>query len=87
MECHSFHRNKGWKRADAEAYLQRYKGVTNLIWLDGVKGIAISDDHIDGTARFTNGDTIVTFAREDFEIRKMYDILAKATNVKGEPYK
>ncbi|KAL3937715.1 MAG: hypothetical protein SGARI_002010, partial [Bacillariaceae sp.] len=80
-------RNPGWTQEDAEAYFSRYLGVTNFVWLDGTKGLDITDDHIDGTARFANGDTIVTFFRDDFEVRKEYDVLKQATNAKGEPYK
>jgi agmatine deiminase len=80
-------RNKGWTQQDAEAYFSRYLGVTNFIWLDGTPGLDITDDHIDGTARFANGDTIVTFFRDDFEDPREYDLLKQATNVTGQPYK
>ena len=80
-------RNKGWKKDDAEAYFRRYLGVTNFIWLDGEKGGDITDDHIDGTARFANGDSIVTFERSDFTDPREYDALARAKNAQGEPYK
>jgi agmatine deiminase len=79
-------RNKGWKQRDAELYFRRYFGVTNFIWLDGQAGIDITDDHIDGTARFAHNNTIVTFAREDHLNRKEYDELKKATNIHGIPY-
>lgn len=79
-------RNRGWKQEDAEAYFRRYLGVTNFIWLDGQAGIDITDDHIDGTARFAHNNTIVTFAREDFLNRREYDELKKATNAHGMPY-
>lgn len=80
-------RNEGWKQADAEAYFTQYLGVTKFIWLDGKKGGDITDDHIDGTARFANGDTIVTYYKEDFETPKEYKILQNAVDVNGEPYK
>jgi agmatine deiminase len=80
-------RNKGWTQDDAEAYFYRYLGVTNFIWLDGTKGADITDDHIDGTARFACDNTIVTFAHEDFIERKEYDILANAKNANGKKYK
>jgi agmatine deiminase len=81
-------RNPGWTQTDAEAYFRKYLGVTNFIWLDGTKGLDITDDHIDGTARFANhGTTIVTFARDDFLVKKEYDSLKQATNAKGEPYR
>lgn len=81
-------RNPGWTQADAEAYFRRYFGVSNFIWLPGkCSKEDITDDHIDGTARFANGDTIVTFYKEDFDNPKEYQMLQKAVDVDGEPYK
>lgn len=79
-------RNKGWKQSDAEAYFRRYLGVTNFIWLEGTPGLDITDDHIDGTARFAHGNSIVTFFREDFEKPREYDQLKNATDINGERY-
>jgi len=79
-------RNPGWKQADAERYFCRYFGVTNFIWLDGSKGDDITDDHIDGTARFARGDTIITTRRADFEDSREYDIIQEAKDVNGKPY-
>jgi agmatine deiminase len=58
-------RNPGWTQEDAEAYFRGYLGATNFIWLPGAKGQDITDDHIDGTARFADENTIVTFYRKD----------------------
>ena len=80
-------RNPGWTLADVEAYFRKYLGVVNFVWLDGKKGGDITDDHIDGTARFANGDTIVTFYRHDHEDPRDYDVLASAKNADGKPYK
>ncbi|CAB9526431.1 Putative agmatine deiminase [Seminavis robusta] len=81
-------RNKGWTQQDAERFFSHYLGVTNFIWLDGKKGGSdITDDHIDGTARFANGDTIVTFYKEDFVAPKEYKILQNAKDAQGQPYK
>jgi agmatine deiminase len=79
-------RNPEWTPKNAEAYFSRYLGVSNFIWLDGTPGLDITDDHIDGTARFANGNTIVTFRRKDFEDPREYDVLQQSTNVKGEHY-
>jgi agmatine deiminase len=80
-------RNVGWTQKDAEQYFQQYLGVTNFIWLDGRKGgDDITDDHIDGTARFANGDTIVTYYERDFVNPGEYKILQKAVDVDGRPY-
>jgi agmatine deiminase len=80
-------RNPGWKQSDAEAYFRRYLGVTNFIWLDGIKGGDITDDHIDGTARFANGDSIVTYFRRDFQRRSEYDVLKNSKDADGNSYK
>jgi len=80
-------RNPGWTRSDAEGFFRHYLGVTNFVWLPGRKGGDVTDDHIDGTARFANGDTIVTFYKEDFESPKEYNLLVSALDVNGEPYK
>lgn len=57
-------RNPGATQAGVEAYFRRYLGVTNFVWLDGTAGLEITDDHIDGTARFAHGDTIVTLEKQ-----------------------
>ncbi|CAJ1926323.1 unnamed protein product [Cylindrotheca closterium] len=79
--------NPGATQAEVEAYFRRYLGVNNFIWLDGTAGLDITDDHIDGTARFANGDTIVTLKKQDFIVPTEYDILTRATNADGKPYK
>ena len=80
-------RNPGWTQSDAETYFRQYLGVRNVIWLDGDKGGDITDDHIDATARFANGDTIVTMYKEDFLNKKEYTILQNAQDVGGKAYK
>ena len=80
-------RNPGWKQADAEAYFSKYLGVTNFIWLEGQKGLDITDDHIDGTARFAkDGKAIVTFHERDFLDPQEYSALKDARNANGQPY-
>ena len=80
-------RNGRMSQAQAEEFFRIYLGVTNFIWLEGAKGLEITDDHIDGTARFANGDTIATLARDDFEDPREYDILVQAKDAEGKPYK
>ncbi|KAL3935541.1 MAG: hypothetical protein SGBAC_008955 [Bacillariaceae sp.] len=79
-------RNPGMSQADAEAYFKRYLGVTNFIWVDGSPGFDITDDHIDGDARFANDDTIVIHQRDSFMVPSEYDIITSATNAAGEAY-
>ena len=80
-------RNPGLTQADAETYFRRYFGVENFIWLDGTPGLDLTDDHIDGTARFANGDTIVTHEPGDMHDPSEYDLLVKARDANGNPYK
>jgi len=80
-------RNPGVTQAGAEACFRKYLGISNFIWLDGVKGQDVTDDHIDGTARFADSETIVTYYREDFMNPMEYDILVAFTNAMGEPYR
>jgi agmatine deiminase len=50
--------------------------------------VVVTDDHIDGTARFAqHGTCIVTMQRDDYEIQRDYDIVKNAKNVHGEPYR
>ena len=80
-------RNPGWKQPDVERYFRKYLGVVNFIWLDGQKGGDVTDDHVDGTARFANGDTIVTLYRQDHTNPHEYNILASAKDANGQTYK
>jgi agmatine deiminase len=80
-------RNPGWTQAHVEYYFSVYLGVSNFIWLDGKTGVDITDDHIDGTARFANsGTTIVTMKADDLLDPAEYDILVNAKNVNGDTY-
>ena len=83
-------RNPGLSQADAEAIFKTYLGVTNVIWLDGVAGLEITDMHIDGFARFGNATTIVTMNQANLlewdvpqtDINKLY----AAKNKNGTTY-
>lgn len=59
-------RNPGATRAEAENYLKKYLGATNIIWLEGSPDEDITDGHIDGLLRFANAGTIVTMTMEDY---------------------
>jgi len=83
-------RNPGMTQAQAEEIFKKYLGVTNFIWLDGQAGLEITDQHIDGFARFGNSNTIVTMEQNDlldFDI-KQSDInkLYAAKNKNGTAY-
>lgn len=79
-------RNPGLTQAKVESFFRKYLGVTHFIWLEGQSGLDITDDHIDGTARFANTNTIVTTKREDFVNPSEYDVLVRARNAQGKPY-
>ena len=50
----------------ANAIFRKYLGVTNVIWLDGVAGMEITDMHIDGFVRFaSDGRQLVTMSQDD----------------------
>ena len=58
-------RNPGMTQEQAESIFKKYLGATNFVWLDGQAGIEITDQHIDGFARFGNSNTIVTMRQND----------------------
>ncbi len=73
-------RNPGMTQSQAEAIFKKYYGVTHFIWLDGVAGLDITDMHIDGFAKFANGNKLVTMSQADLlywevpqaDINKLY---------------
>jgi agmatine deiminase len=83
-------RNKGMTQEEAEAIFKEYLGVSNFIWLDGQPDLELTDQHIDGFARFGNSSTIVTMNQADllaFDVMQSdIDKLYAATNLSGESY-
>ncbi|WP_073178890.1 agmatine deiminase family protein [Flagellimonas flava] len=83
-------RNPGMTQKEVEQIFTKYLGATNFVWLDGQAGLEITDQHIDGFARFGNAHTIVTMAPEDLEqfdvtpsdIKKLF----AATDKTGKAY-
>lgn len=88
----SKNRNVGTPVARAEAYLEKYLGATNFIWLDGVTDEDITDAHIDGMARFYDEKTLLTVSEDDFFelyegiLESDYELLCNAKNADGQPY-
>lgn len=84
-------RNRGMSLKEAEEVFTRYLGATNFVWLEGQAGLEITDQHIDGFARFGNSNTIVTMEKADlleydvlpYDIEKLY----AAKNKNGNAYK
>ena len=83
-------RNPGMTQAQAEEIFEEYLGVTNFIWLDGQAGLEITDQHIDGFARFGDENTIVTMDQNDllnFDVKQSdIDKLYASKNKNGKPY-
>lgn len=83
-------RNPGMTQSEAEAIFTKYLGVTNFVWLDGQAGLEITDQHIDGFARFGNSTTIVTMEASDlleFDVQQSdIDKLFAAKNKDNVPY-
>jgi len=83
-------RNPGMSQAEAEAIFTTYLGAEHFVWLDGQAGLEITDQHIDGFARFGNANTIVTMDTNDLleydvlmsDITKLY----AAKDINGQAY-
>jgi len=56
-------RNPRWTQAAVENYVRQYLSVRKVIWLPGEQGI--TDDHIEGTVRFANGNIIAAHSKCD----------------------
>ncbi|PAB58155.1 agmatine deiminase family protein [Anaeromicrobium sediminis] len=84
-------RTKNFTIEEIEAYLTKYYGVTNFIWLDGVAGMDITDNHIDGMIKFFDDKTIIAASEFDLDPSDLSDDddakkLLTAKNINGEPY-
>jgi agmatine deiminase len=78
-------RNPGLTQTDVENYFRVNFGVTNFVWMDGVKGQDITDDHIDFAARFANEGTIV-YTHPDLLNDGEVEILQNARDKDGNAY-
>jgi agmatine deiminase len=83
-------RNPDLTEAQINDYLQTYLGVEQIIWLDGVYGQDITDQHIDGFVKFANDSTIVTMNEADLAYWLVdaddRALINNAQNLDGEPY-
>jgi agmatine deiminase len=52
-------RNPGISRADIERQLKTILGVETVIWVPGVRGLDITDGHIDGSLRFVKPGLLI----------------------------
>ncbi len=86
-------RNPSLTRADLEAYLRAYLGVSQVLWLgEGIEGDD-TDGHVDDITRFVSEDTIVTVVERDpadanYEpLRENRRRLELARSASGQPYR
>ncbi|MFJ6939685.1 agmatine/peptidylarginine deiminase [Streptomyces sp. NPDC101132] len=83
-------RNRGMSRAEIEdAVLDAY-GADKMIWLPGIKGKDITDDHVDVTSRFVRpGVVMVQLPPQDRDdvwardAREQFALLSRATDARG----
>lgn len=83
-------RNPNMNQEKVEQLFKMYLGVTHFIWLDGQAGLDITDQHIDGFARFASPQSIITMDDADLahydvkptDIQKLYSAKTK----KGTSY-
>lgn len=83
-------RNAGVTQVQAESFFTKYLGAIKFIWLNGVAGLETTDMHIDGFAKFANGNTIVTMPQNDllaFDVPQAdINTLYASTNKDGIAY-
>lgn len=82
-------RNPGLSKSDIEARLSKALGITKFIWLPGVRGVEITDGHIDFYARFVRPGVVVAAIDNDPDssdymlTREHLRILQSATDAQG----
>ncbi|MGW9124453.1 agmatine deiminase family protein [Paenibacillus chitinolyticus] len=91
-------RNPSLHQEEIESELTKYLGVTNFIWITGLRGEdnhdEVTDFHIDGAARFVNENTILyeydPFGESEAHLLKAYEKhyqeLRQARNTDGKPF-
>ena len=82
-------RNPGWTKSQVDAELKANLGLRKIIWLPGIKGMDITDGHVDFYARFVRpGVVVANFdndpASYDFAVtRRHLEILRSTTDADG----
>ncbi|MFI1583782.1 agmatine/peptidylarginine deiminase [Embleya sp. NPDC020630] len=83
-------RNRGMHRDEIEAAVLDAYGAEKMIWLPGIKGKDITDDHVDVTSRFVRpGVAMVQLPPPDRndawarDAREQFAILSAATDARG----
>ncbi|KAJ5287432.1 hypothetical protein N7478_003118 [Penicillium angulare] len=85
-------RNRGMGQKVIEEELQRVLGVSKVIWIPGVESSDVSDDHIDGLARFVAPGKVVlsrpnpctgVWAKAYYEAKR---VLSHAVDAEGRSF-
>ncbi|MBI1834557.1 MAG: agmatine deiminase family protein [Burkholderiales bacterium] len=83
-------RNPGKTKAQLEAAMMAAYGATKVIWVPGVVGKDITDDHIDATSRFVRPGVVMVQVAPDsnttvwgIDSRQQFAILSNAVDAKG----
>lgn len=76
---------------EIENYLRKYYGAEKFVWLNGIAGMDITDNHIDGIIKCVDDKTILVEDSYDLDPNTLDDdddakILLTATNANDEPY-
>lgn len=84
-------RNTEMQIEEVERYLKTYYGVSNIIWIEGLKNCDITDGHIDACVKFADENKLVTLPYDDFvwycsETEEDWQTVSNAVNAEGEPY-
>jgi len=84
-------RNPALSKAQIEAALKQYLGVTNILWLgDGIEGDD-TDGHVDDLSRFVDESTVVTVVEDDprdrnfAPLKENLERLRRMTDQDGRP--
>jgi agmatine deiminase len=84
-------RNPGLERAEIERRLKAALGVETVLWVPGVRGLDITDGHIDGSFRFVEPGLVIasSYPGDTSEWGRAHEealaILAKARDARGRP--
>ncbi|MFJ3173659.1 agmatine/peptidylarginine deiminase [Streptomyces roseus] len=83
-------RNRGMSRAEIEDAVLHAYGADKMIWVPGIEGQDITDDHIDVTSRFVRPGVVMVQVppadRDDVwarDAREQFSILSRATDARG----
>ena len=83
-------RNPGKTKPQIEAELLSRFGATSMIWLPGIKGQDLTDNHVDSTSRFVRPGVVMVQLpspdRTDIwadNARRQHQILTRASDAKG----